>query len=44
VEGEAYLNPEFLKNYEGQGSSLRVNEGDRKTVRVGVIEDLQGQP
>jgi hypothetical protein len=44
VEGEAYLNPEFLKNYEGQGSSLRVNEGDRKTVRVGVIEDLQDQP
>jgi hypothetical protein len=37
VEGEAYYNPEFLKAYEGQGSGLRVGEGDRKTVRLEVI-------
>jgi hypothetical protein len=44
VEGEAYYNPEFLKGYEGQGSALRVGEGDRKTVRVGVIADTEDQP
>jgi hypothetical protein len=44
VEGEAYYNPEFLKNYEGQGSALRVGEGDRKTVRVEVIPEAEGQP
>jgi hypothetical protein len=37
VEGEAYYNPEFLKSYEGQGSALRVGEGDRKTVQLEVI-------
>ena len=44
VEGEAYYNPEFLKNYEGQGSGLRVSEGDRKTVRVGAIAEGEEQP
>jgi hypothetical protein len=39
VDGEAYYNADFLKTYEGQGSGLRVSEGDRKTVRVGVIAD-----
>jgi len=37
VDGEAYYNPEFLKNYEGQGSALPVSEGDRKSVQVAVI-------
>jgi hypothetical protein len=37
VEGEAYYSPEFLKSYEGRGTSLRVNEGDRKGMRVEVI-------
>jgi len=44
VEGEAYYNPDFLKNYEGQGSGLRVIEGDRKTVRVAVIAEAEEQP
>jgi len=44
VEGEAYYNPEFLKNYEGQGSGLRVSEGERKSVRVGVIAGGEEQP
>jgi hypothetical protein len=37
VDGEAYYNPEFLKNYEQQGSGLRVGEGDRKSVQLAVI-------
>ena len=44
VDGEAYYDPEFLKNYEGQGSGLKVGEGERKTVRVGVIAEGQDQP
>jgi hypothetical protein len=43
VEGEAYYNPEFLKGYEGQGSALRMNEGDRKSVRVEVIPEKEEQ-
>jgi Carboxypeptidase regulatory-like domain len=37
VDGEAYYNPDFLKNYEAQGSTLRVAEGDRKSLRMEVI-------
>jgi len=44
VDGEAYYNPEFLKNYEAQGSPLRVGEGDRKSLRVEVIPDAEEQP
>ena len=43
VEGEAYYNPEFLKSYEGQGSALRVGEGERKSVRVDVIPESEEQ-
>jgi hypothetical protein len=44
MDGEAYYNPEFLKGYEGQGSSLRVNEGDRQGMRVEVIPGAEGEP
>jgi hypothetical protein len=44
VDGEAYYNPEFLKNYEAPGSVLRVGEGDRKSLRLEVIPDNEGQP
>jgi len=44
VEGEAYYNPEFLKGYEGQGSELRVSEGDRKSVQLQVIPPPEVQP
>jgi hypothetical protein len=43
VDGEAYYNPEFLKSYEGQGSGLRVGEGERKTLRVVVIPENEEQ-
>jgi hypothetical protein len=36
VDGEAYYNPEFLKGYEGQGKTLRVNEGDHASVQLRV--------
>lgn len=43
VDGEAYYNPEFLRNYEGQGKSLRVSEGERTSLQLAVVpvsEDL----
>ncbi len=44
VDGEAYYNPEFVKSYEGQGSALRLGEGDRKTLQVQVIAEGEEQP
>lgn len=37
VEGEEYFNPEFLKSFEGQGSSLHVSEGERKSLQLQAI-------
>ncbi len=34
LEGDEFYNPEFLKLYEGQGIALRLNEGERKNLRV----------
>ncbi|MGC2449198.1 MAG: carboxypeptidase-like regulatory domain-containing protein, partial [Candidatus Sulfotelmatobacter sp.] len=44
VEGEAYFNPEFLKNFEGQGSALHVSEGEHKSLELHVIPDAEQQP
>ncbi|MGC2473619.1 MAG: carboxypeptidase-like regulatory domain-containing protein [Candidatus Sulfotelmatobacter sp.] len=44
VEGEAYYNPEFLKNYEGQGSPLHVSDGEHKSLELHVIPDAEQQP
>jgi hypothetical protein len=37
VEGDAYYDPDFLKSYEGQGTALRVGEGERKSLQLNVI-------
>ncbi len=37
VDGEAYLNPEFLKGYEGQGALLAVKEGGRTSLQLVAI-------
>jgi protocatechuate 3,4-dioxygenase beta subunit len=44
VEGDAYYNPEFLKRYEGQGSPLHITEGERKSLQLPVIGDVEEQP
>jgi len=44
VDGEAYYNPEFLKSYEGQGTVLRVSEGERKGAQLAVIPAPEDQP
>jgi hypothetical protein len=44
VDGEAYLNPEFLKKYEGQGTVLRASEGERKSLQLAVIAAGEDAP
>lgn len=44
VEGEAYFNPEFLQKYDGQGSGVRIAEGERKSVQVNLILSGDDQP
>jgi hypothetical protein len=39
VEGEAYYNSDFLKNYEGQGKDLHVAEGEHASLQVRVIPE-----
>jgi len=41
LDGEAYYNPEFVKNYESQGSALHVGEGERKSVQLQSIPDSE---
>jgi hypothetical protein len=43
MDGEAYYNPEFLKSYEGQGTVVRVSEGERKSLQVAVIAAPEDQ-
>jgi hypothetical protein len=44
VDGEAYDNPEFLRSYEGQGKTLRLAEGERKSVQLRTIPAVEDQP
>jgi Carboxypeptidase regulatory-like domain len=44
VESGAYLNADFLKIYEGQGTPLRVHEGERKSVHLTAVHVPEGAP
>ncbi len=44
VDGDAYYNGEFLKNYAGLGSALRASEGERRSVSLQVISEAEAQP
>ena len=44
VDGQAYYNPEFLKDYEGQGTALQLSEGDRKALQLRAITAPEDQP
>jgi hypothetical protein len=41
LDGDAYLNPDFLKNYEGQGRPLHIGEGEQKAMQIVVIGDSE---
>ena len=44
IEGDAYYNPEFLKSYEGQGSKVKVGEGERKSLQLPATTSAQDAP
>lgn len=37
VDGDAYYDPDFLRNYEQQATALRISESDRKSLQLQVI-------
>ncbi len=43
IEGEAYLNSDFLRNYEGQGKALHVSEGEHVSLQVKVIPESEAE-
>jgi uncharacterized protein (DUF2141 family) len=44
VDGEAYYNPEYLRDYEGRGKPMRVREGNRISVQLKAIPSAEDQP
>jgi hypothetical protein len=44
VDGEAYYDAQFLKNYEGQGKTLHVNQGDHASVQLKAIPAAEDEP
>ncbi|HTS05043.1 MAG TPA: carboxypeptidase-like regulatory domain-containing protein [Candidatus Eisenbacteria bacterium] len=44
VEGEAYYNPDFVRTFDGQGTTLHVSDGDRKSLQVQLISPAEDQP
>jgi hypothetical protein len=44
IEGEAYYNPDFLKAFEGQGTTLHISDGDHKSMQVPMIAGTEDQP
>jgi len=44
ADGEAYSDPEFLKDYEGQGKTLHVNQGEHANLTLKVIPAAEDQP
>jgi Carboxypeptidase regulatory-like domain len=43
VEGEAYYSSDFVKTYEGQGTTLHVSDGDHKSMQVPLIPGTEDQ-
>jgi Carboxypeptidase regulatory-like domain len=42
VETDAYLNADFLKTYQGQGTPVRVKEGERKSEQLTALHVPEG--
>lgn len=43
VDGEEYYNPDFLKAYAGQGTAVRISEGERKMLPLEAIPDAASE-
>jgi hypothetical protein len=44
MDGEAYLNPEFLKVYESQGKPLHIKAGEHASVQLNVLPASEDEP
>jgi hypothetical protein len=44
IDGDAYYNSDFLKQYEGQGTILQVGEGEHKSLQLQIIPSVRDQP
>jgi hypothetical protein len=44
LEGDDYLDPDFLKSFEGQGTALKVEKSSRRSAALKVIAAPPGQP
>jgi protocatechuate 3,4-dioxygenase beta subunit len=44
VDGEAYYDPQFLRNYDGQGKPLHVKQGDRASIQLKAIPAAEDEP
>jgi hypothetical protein len=44
VDGEAYYDVQFLRNYEGQGKTLHVNQGDHASIQLKAIPAAEDEP
>jgi Carboxypeptidase regulatory-like domain len=44
LDGDDYLDPDFLKQFEGQGTAIKAEKGGRQTVALKVIPTAADQP
>ena len=44
LEGDDYLDPEFLKRCEGQGTPIKVEKASRQSAALKVVPDAPEQP
>src|SRR5579864_409647 len=44
LDGDEYLDPDFLKQFEGQGTPIKVEKGGHLTVELKVIPTAADQP
>jgi hypothetical protein len=44
LDGEAYYDPQFLRNYEGQDKTLHVNLGDHASMQLKAIPVAEDEP
>jgi hypothetical protein len=44
VDGEAYYDPQFLRNYDGQGKPLLVKQGDHARIQLKAIPAAEDEP
>ncbi|HMK21770.1 MAG TPA: carboxypeptidase regulatory-like domain-containing protein, partial [Terriglobales bacterium] len=44
LEGDDYLDPEFLKRCEGQGTPIKVEKASRQSTALKIVPDMPVQP